>query len=142
MAAETSPSEFARAFREVVADASRRLDLLKKELAVACKMRTDRFSPLQSGLRRPTTQEIENIVQGLRLDPAAEAMLRRAAGSRRPEDVAQAAKLAGNVDASERDLAQLGIANDITAVRDAWALSADVEARNRKHEWPDAHRQH
>jgi tetratricopeptide (TPR) repeat protein len=142
MAAETSPSEFARAFREVVTDASRRLHLLKKELAVACKMRTDRFSHLQSGLRRPTTQEIENIVRGLRLDPAAEAMLRRAAGSRRPEDVAQAAQLAGNVDASERDLAQLGIANDITAVRDAWALFVDVQARNLKHEWADVHRQH
>src|SRR5690242_8760434 len=116
--------------------------MLKKELARACKMRPDRFSHLQSGLRRPTHQEVENIVQGLRLDPAAADKLRHAAGSPRLEDVDQAKRLAGNVDESERSLARMRIEDDMLTVRRAWTLFVDVQARNLRHEWADVHEQH
>jgi hypothetical protein len=142
MAAESSDSEFARTFREVVADIVRHQRMLKKELAAACRMRADRFSHLQSGLRRPAPAEVESIVRGLRLDPAAADRLRQAAGAPRLEDVDEARSLAGNVDESERALAQLRIEDDMLTVRRAWTLFVDVQARNLKHEWADVHAQH
>src|SRR5258708_24132906 len=90
-------SEFARAFREEVADARRRLGLLKKELARDCRMRPDRFAHLQSGLRRPTPLELANIVEGLHLDDAAAERLLRAAGAPAPRDRAGAPELAGRL---------------------------------------------
>src|SRR5437879_5861493 len=93
---ETSAG-FAKAFRQAVTDATQRLGKLKKELARDSDMRADRFSHLQSGLRRPTHREVLRIAKGLRLNEAATNRLLEAAGfgrlSRPPAELRTASDL-------------------------------------------------
>jgi tetratricopeptide (TPR) repeat protein len=135
-------SGFAPAFREAVADATRRLRKLKKELARDCGMRPDRFSHLQSGLRRPTHAEVVGIGKGLRLDESATNRLLGLAGfpplSRPPAPVPEATSLVPELGAPEHDLARAEIDDDLGRVRGAWAHYGHVQGRNQDREWSQA----
>ncbi|HSR25503.1 MAG TPA: tetratricopeptide repeat protein, partial [Candidatus Eisenbacteria bacterium] len=133
---------FAAAFREAVTDARRRLGKLKKELARDCGMRPDRFSHLQSGLRRPTQPEVVSIGKGLRLDEPATNRLLGLAGfpplTRPPAPVAEASVLASEFGAPENALAQAEIESDLGHVRRAWAHYGRMQGRNQARDWSDA----
>jgi len=75
------PSGFADCFKELLAEACRRLRKQKKELAYCAGVRADYFSKLQSGERRPHDPYILlRIAAALRLDPPATDSLLEAAG--------------------------------------------------------------
>lgn len=78
--ARDSSSNFAVCFKDLLADACRRLRKQKKELAYIAGERADYFSKLQSGERRPHDQHIVlRIATALRLDlPATERLLEAA----------------------------------------------------------------
>jgi tetratricopeptide (TPR) repeat protein len=134
-------SEFSHAFREAVEEAGRRTGRLKKELARECGLRPDRFSHLQSGLRRPTQDEVLRIGKGLQLDEATTNRLLSLAGypslSRQTRLVAEST-LTAELGAPEQALAEIELEDDLGHVRRAWAHYAQVQGRNQAREWEDA----
>ncbi len=136
------PSEFARAFSEAVETARHRLDKLKKELAHDCGMRPDRFSHLQSGMRRPTHKEVVQIGRGLRLDEAATNRLLETAGfpplSSEEDQAEDVSELVGRLPEPERPIARAEIEHDLQLVRRAWALYGSWQAENQARDWADA----
>lgn len=123
-------------------DATRRLGKLKKELARDCGMRPDRFSHLQSGLRRPTHAEVVSIGKGLRLDEAATNRLLGLAGfpplTRAPALTGDTAGLARELGAPEDALAQAEIEGDLGRVRQAWAHYGRMQGLNQARDWAGA----
>jgi tetratricopeptide (TPR) repeat protein len=143
---ERSVSEFAVMFSELVAEATRRLGKLKKQLAKDCELRPDRLSHLQAGSRRPTHVEVLKIGRGLRLDEATLDRLLKAAGfspmATAPGLATDAGVVAERLGSSERQMALAEMERDLTLVRDAWEHYAGSQTRNQARDWADASRRH
>jgi tetratricopeptide (TPR) repeat protein len=137
------PADFASVFREAITEAQARLGgKLKKELARDCGLRPDRFSHLQSGLRRPSRQDVLGIVRGLRLDEAAAGRLLRAAGfpplSEQSVALDEAAGVADRLGDPERALAQFEVEADLARIRRAWLHYVTVQSHNQDRQWAGA----
>ncbi|HEX4621360.1 MAG TPA: hypothetical protein VH208_07320 [Myxococcaceae bacterium] len=142
MAAPRSP--FADLLRESVADATRRLGKLKKELARDCGIRPDRLSHLQNGLRQPGRQEVVNIARGLRLDEAATNRLLEAAGlgALADQEIGHSSitRLVDRLSEPERSVARAEAEEDEAALARAWNHDVSVGAHNQVQEWDLASR--
>jgi tetratricopeptide (TPR) repeat protein len=141
-AEDPDPVAFADLFRELVTDATHRLGKLKKQLAADCRMRTDRFSHLQAGSRKPRHQEVLSIGRGLRLDVATMDRLLEAAGFPPRSTGAGAEAVTDRLGGPEREVARAEMERDLALVREAWEHYVNSQARNQTRDWEDASRRH